>query len=95
MNEKMIDEYTDLLSRKLDETLADTLKTAAALGLTMAEAHCATSASVMNNFQTLMDLALRLGYINEEQVQNLFNTAAESVIRDYNHGEKDVNTHSN
>ena len=94
MNEKMMNEFSATLSERIDRLLADELKTAKALGLTMAEAHCATSASVMNNFQALMDLALRLEYINEEQVQNLFNTAAASVIHDYKE-KKDVNTHSN
>ena len=95
MNEKMMDKHTALLNRKLDETLADAVKTAAALGLTMAEAHAATTASVMNCLQMMMSTAMRLGYVNAEQARTIFSATAEAVIRDYNRGEKDVNTHSN
>jgi hypothetical protein len=95
MKEKMMDEYTAILNRKLDETLADTLKTAVVLGLTMTEAHAATTAAVMNCLQLIMSTAMRLGYVNAEQARTIFSAAAEAVIRDYNRGERDVNTHSN
>ena len=91
MNEKMMDEFSALLNRKIDEMLIDSLKTAAALGLTVVETHAATTASIMNCTQAMMELAMQLGYSNAEQMRTIFSTAAEAVIRDYNHGEKDVN----
>lgn len=94
MNEQMMDEYQETLKQKIDVVLTDQLKTAAILGLSQVEAHAATTAAVMNCLQFLMGLAIRLGWATEDQMRKIFTVAVATIIKEANHGEKDVNTHS-